>query len=164
MIRRPPRSTRTDTLFPYTTLFRSDDHQFASAPRVPTTIYRPASSRAAAAGGAIQPAVCVRQIEILPSIRNLQDDPETVVSPDHRRYRSPRLNGYSLRIGMGSEDSRVGWFCDRLVTRARGRRGWPSRQVAAVGSVRPADRFGPLVSCGACSFPQTRLASTISRA
>src|SRR3546814_14540518 len=27
MIRRPPRSTRTDTLFPYTTLFRSLGHQ-----------------------------------------------------------------------------------------------------------------------------------------
>src|SRR3546814_10737598 len=27
MIRRPPRSTRTDTLFPYTTLFRSPVHQ-----------------------------------------------------------------------------------------------------------------------------------------
>src|SRR3546814_14721299 len=27
MIRRPPRSTRTDTLFPYTTLFRSDGYQ-----------------------------------------------------------------------------------------------------------------------------------------
>src|SRR3546814_9910357 len=26
MIRRPPRSTRTDTLFPYTTLFRSRPH------------------------------------------------------------------------------------------------------------------------------------------
>src|SRR3546814_20750887 len=26
MIRRPPRSTRTDTLFPYTTLFRSHRH------------------------------------------------------------------------------------------------------------------------------------------
>src|SRR3546814_16834563 len=26
MIRPPPRSTRTDTLFPYTTLFRSTDH------------------------------------------------------------------------------------------------------------------------------------------
>src|SRR3546814_4681799 len=26
MIRRPPRSTRTDTLFPYTTLFRSIEH------------------------------------------------------------------------------------------------------------------------------------------
>src|SRR3546814_14060965 len=25
MVRRPPRSTRTDTLFPYTTLFRSHD-------------------------------------------------------------------------------------------------------------------------------------------
>src|SRR3546814_17984671 len=32
MIRRPPRSTRTDTLFPYTTLFRSadvEDHRTA---------------------------------------------------------------------------------------------------------------------------------------
>src|SRR3546814_12075226 len=27
MIRRPPRSTRTDTLFPYTTLFRSHPHR-----------------------------------------------------------------------------------------------------------------------------------------
>src|SRR3546814_8119503 len=27
MIRRPPRSTRTDTLFPYTTLFRSHIHR-----------------------------------------------------------------------------------------------------------------------------------------
>src|SRR3546814_3889116 len=27
MIRRPPRSTRTDTLFPYTTLFRSLSHR-----------------------------------------------------------------------------------------------------------------------------------------
>src|SRR3546814_2715231 len=29
MIRRPPRSTRTDTLFPYTTLFRSGVSQFS---------------------------------------------------------------------------------------------------------------------------------------
>src|SRR3546814_20786089 len=28
MIRRPPRSTRTDTLFPYTTLFRSTRREF----------------------------------------------------------------------------------------------------------------------------------------
>src|SRR3546814_1828532 len=28
MLRRPPRSTRTDTLFPYTTLFRSRDDAF----------------------------------------------------------------------------------------------------------------------------------------
>src|SRR3546814_6202789 len=31
MIRRPPRSTRTDTLFPYTTLFRSPDAIFVNA-------------------------------------------------------------------------------------------------------------------------------------
>src|SRR3546814_14778094 len=31
MIRRPPRSTRTDTLFPYTTLFRSHDDPSAQA-------------------------------------------------------------------------------------------------------------------------------------
>src|SRR3546814_21198290 len=32
MIRRPPRSTRTDTLFPYTTLFRSKALAVAEAP------------------------------------------------------------------------------------------------------------------------------------
>src|SRR3546814_9034011 len=32
MIRRPPRSTRTDTLFPYTTLFRSDDSKRQGQP------------------------------------------------------------------------------------------------------------------------------------
>src|SRR3546814_20693051 len=41
MIRRPPRSTRTDTLFPYTTLFRSGRNlqmdNGASRIRVPTT-------------------------------------------------------------------------------------------------------------------------------
>src|SRR3546814_14618820 len=31
MIRRPPRSTRTDTLFPYTTLFRSEDGREGAA-------------------------------------------------------------------------------------------------------------------------------------
>src|SRR3546814_2460495 len=35
MIRQPPRSTRTDTLFPYTTLFRS-----ASASTTPRTVQR----------------------------------------------------------------------------------------------------------------------------
>src|SRR3546814_13179451 len=35
MIRRPPRSTRTDTLFPYTTLFRSPDHRALRVVRRP---------------------------------------------------------------------------------------------------------------------------------
>src|SRR3546814_7507877 len=33
MIRRPPRSTRTDTLFPYTTLFRSESRSFEEEDR-----------------------------------------------------------------------------------------------------------------------------------
>src|SRR3546814_19091682 len=36
MIRRPPRSTRTDTLFPYTTLFRSCEDDCAQAQQRPT--------------------------------------------------------------------------------------------------------------------------------
>src|SRR3546814_20316746 len=44
MIRRPPRSTRTDTLFPYTTLFRSDrcklDRDIATAGHDHTTRQR----------------------------------------------------------------------------------------------------------------------------
>src|SRR3546814_10894869 len=34
MIRRPPRSTRTDTLFPYTTLFRSPSIHLSALPTV----------------------------------------------------------------------------------------------------------------------------------
>src|SRR3546814_10466534 len=37
MIRRPPRSTRTDTLFPYTTLFRSVCHVRPARGRAPPT-------------------------------------------------------------------------------------------------------------------------------
>src|SRR3546814_1751746 len=45
MIRRPPRSTRTDTLFPYTTLFRS--HHLRRADRLrPEAAPAPAGSRA----------------------------------------------------------------------------------------------------------------------
>src|SRR3546814_2090079 len=44
MIRRPPRSTRTDTLFPYTTLFRSP---FPARP----ALRRPDGPRRGAAGG-----------------------------------------------------------------------------------------------------------------
>src|SRR3546814_10991324 len=40
MIRRPPRSTRTDTLFPYTTLFRSFPQQNALYQILPSESHR----------------------------------------------------------------------------------------------------------------------------
>src|SRR3546814_9907681 len=52
MIRRPPRSTRTDTLFPYTTLFRSYNRQFpARHPSRSSRDVAPARSRPTRAGG-----------------------------------------------------------------------------------------------------------------
>src|SRR3546814_20787965 len=41
MIRRPPRSTRTDTLFPYTTLFRSILPRFAEPDGHPVCVAQP---------------------------------------------------------------------------------------------------------------------------
>src|SRR3546814_10955311 len=40
MVRRPPRSTRTDTLFPYTTLFRSSDRMRPSRSQPPPSPVR----------------------------------------------------------------------------------------------------------------------------
>src|SRR3546814_3759313 len=56
MIRRPPRSTRTDTLFPYTTLFRSLPRAGPLLRRRPDLRHRRTTARAQASGrGADQP-------------------------------------------------------------------------------------------------------------
>src|SRR3546814_14696930 len=65
MIRRPPRSTRTDTLFPYTTLFRSVDgiagHVIIAArteqPRIIEAIAPGAAPAAAPAPSAVEERV-----------------------------------------------------------------------------------------------------------
>src|SRR3546814_3864134 len=69
MIRRPPRSTRTDTLFPYTTLFRSTLRQrHASATgRTLRLAYR-------AKGGARR-EVTISDRSIATLVRRLQDLP-----------------------------------------------------------------------------------------
>src|SRR3546814_3492844 len=41
MIRRPPRSTRTDTLFPYTTLFRSFECIIVAVEAIDRQLHRP---------------------------------------------------------------------------------------------------------------------------
>src|SRR3546814_8690242 len=45
MIRRPPRSTRTDTLFPYTTLFRSESDAIRTYVHFGTGNYQPVTAK-----------------------------------------------------------------------------------------------------------------------
>src|SRR3546814_9453226 len=79
MIRRPPRSTRTDTLFPYTTLFRS-------LRRAPARAVRglPAQERTAAGAGRL-PA---RGRRAPVHRRGVGGDLDGAVQPDRRSLRS----------------------------------------------------------------------------
>src|SRR3546814_9178364 len=72
MIRRPPRSTRTDTLFPYTTLFRSLAARAAAA--APSNYPDPDARDLRAAIGAlhgIDPARIVRSEEHTSELQSL---------------------------------------------------------------------------------------------
>src|SRR3546814_3909069 len=55
MIRRPPRSTRTDTLLPYTTLFRSGRGSSGTAPSRPSPRHAPDPRPAHAAVAQVGP-------------------------------------------------------------------------------------------------------------
>src|SRR3546814_2427445 len=61
MIRRPPRSTRTDTLFPYTTLFRSHASLRRAAARLGARVIAvsPLTLKPMAAGDALDRALAV---------------------------------------------------------------------------------------------------------
>src|SRR3546814_9142389 len=67
MIRRPPRSTRTDTLFPYTTLFRSP----AVGPRTGAWLAGEISSRASAGGARNELARFARSEEHTSELQSL---------------------------------------------------------------------------------------------
>src|SRR3546814_9178585 len=80
MIRRPPRSTRTDTLFPYTTLFRS-------------VLGRLRLDRK----NLIKLATNTDRDEIAPARRARSDDtPPPIAHPDHRQQRRDAVStGFS---------------------------------------------------------------------
>src|SRR3546814_7861067 len=61
MIRRPPRSTRTDTLFPYTTLFRSCRDRPPPGRRASSTKGRCPRSRAVSWSPRRRPECCCRR-------------------------------------------------------------------------------------------------------
>src|SRR3546814_11573026 len=58
MIRRPPRSTRTDTLFPYTTLFRSAGRSAPRRSAAPSQVPAPSSACCRRRGSSDTPTVC----------------------------------------------------------------------------------------------------------
>src|SRR3546814_5937829 len=97
MIRRPPRSTRTDTLFPYTTLFRSTGSRRRPTAAVPCTI-RPAARIA------IRPPPRPNRT---PVRRCLQKD-DLIGSAPSRRVKSAsnnpvqamKINANTIRPGM----------------------------------------------------------------
>src|SRR3546814_1257306 len=63
MIRRPPRSTRTDTLFPYTTLFRSAGAVLADAAEGPGRGARRPGAVGGSRNGAGAAGLCRRSAE-----------------------------------------------------------------------------------------------------
>src|SRR3546814_2422173 len=77
MIRRPPRSTRTDTLFPYTTLFRAE---LSGAPRLEP--WRPGDVHAAGDDREVRLRSCLAEPGTLRHGKGLVG--QSPVSEDHR--------------------------------------------------------------------------------
>src|SRR3546814_15060602 len=109
MFRRPPRSTRTDTLFPYTTLFRSvrgdgagDQHRHRDLP----DRGRPRTPGRALAGALVPEAQLRRgdaqgQVPVTAVARIRGSDPAGSV---HARARCEQAFGaVSARVSSGSE-------------------------------------------------------------
>src|SRR3546814_12185486 len=95
MIRRPPRSTRTDTLFPYTTLFRSLLKAFGESSRADEALLRFDSFLAGLPAG-IQlfslignnPALLSLIVSVMSSAPRLAD----IISSKPQDRKSTRLN------------------------------------------------------------------------
>src|SRR3546814_7407914 len=99
MIRRPPRSTRTDTLFPYTTLFRS---RFPDAAKGRMQV---AHHRRVAPDGAGSDAVLRRQYPVDVAGPGIADQPE------------PRIVGDAIGLFVGVEPHQRREGTDRKSTR-----------------------------------------------
>src|SRR3546814_9830454 len=95
MIRRPPRSTRTDTLFPYTTLFRSiraiEDKPFTEPH---DTQQQAVAHHAEAAGQARLDIVHQRNMAAAPARRrNPEQDRQDRRAPRHDQLIQPSMPG-----------------------------------------------------------------------
>src|SRR3546814_17980482 len=121
MIRRPPRSTRTDTLFPYTTLFRSDRRVLVPGPAFPRDLLLNVGRKNGCASDhpALRGTGCLRAVlpfgEIDGHLPKLLCN-QLVATANHRDdERQRKAFGRSRLVAPGkhirSEDSRVGKEC-----------------------------------------------------
>src|SRR3546814_20805188 len=127
MLRRPPRSTRTDTLFPYTTLFRagsvgpaahpgphgsSDLPSFAAG----SPWFAPVPGPASAAGAyQVEWIFNIQQVTATyRTIMQVQTTGGVILWKFQIRNDAARIQGY-----LGSEERRVGKECV-----SKGRTGW----------------------------------------
>src|SRR3546814_16458974 len=110
MIRRPPRSTRTDTLFPYTTLFRSQADGGTLAVRSGDVIGKP---------------IIIDSERGCQHLRGIVETGGVVFIPDNRNKNVYALSGQQLQSitkdneTIRSEERRVGKEC---VSTCRSRR------------------------------------------
>src|SRR3546814_16424093 len=105
MIRRPPRSTRTDTLFPYTTLFRS------RRPLVGTGHRRPARNAPVHRLAGVFVAHCREHVARIRAALRVTDDVELQLAPT-LVFAGTTVARAQRRIGRSAE-RRVGKECVR---------------------------------------------------
>src|SRR3546814_18349073 len=113
MIRRPPRSTRTDTLFPYTTLFRSAgdrDERLAGLVETRLGIFDRAAGRHVVSGRPVDPIDERLGVDQLAG-RAVEGEEEAVL-----RRVVEHFGGLAVHSLLGEDDRQYG--------RASGRKRW----------------------------------------
>src|SRR3546814_14904779 len=110
MLRRPPRSTRTDTLFPDTTLFRSrTDPAFGSLP-----LSDPAFGRR------IDGALRGPRSRIIATAETISGQFDGPIRADYARYAGGSAHGGRHLLGVGAE------LAELQNREGQGFRGWPA--------------------------------------
>src|SRR3546814_5494936 len=112
MIRRPPRSTRTDTLFPYTTLFRSRHAARGSCPPFPRHRDRPQAARSSRRGpGAGDHAgndrMTMRSEEHTSELQSLMRISYAVFCLKKKKHRNYRYKEYAITLSATTEEERT---------------------------------------------------------
>src|SRR3546814_12321050 len=103
MIRRPPRSTRTDTLVPYTTLFRSSCASAASGSRKAKSAAKAAKRRGDAFMGRPGPEkLNVGRVHVNGVSKLNTGWPRWVLTPRVCTFRTPRLARRPRLVGAAS--------------------------------------------------------------